>query len=33
MNVVQGILRVDRESDKEAEKKCREYGNKLGKEI
>jgi NAD(P)H dehydrogenase (quinone) len=33
MNVVQGILRVDRESDKEVEKRCQEYGKKLTKEI
>ena len=33
MNVVEGILRVDSESDKEAEKRCQEYGKKLVKEI
>jgi NAD(P)H dehydrogenase (quinone) len=33
MKVVQGILRVDSESDKEVEKRCQEYGNKLVKEI
>jgi NAD(P)H dehydrogenase (quinone) len=33
MNVVQGILRVDRESDKTVEKRCREYGKRLAKEI
>lgn len=33
MKVVQGILRVDGESDKEVEKRCQEYGNKLVKEI
>jgi hypothetical protein len=33
MKVVQGIIRVDGESDKEVEKRCQEYGNKLVKEI
>ncbi|MGZ3569840.1 MAG: flavodoxin family protein [Thermodesulfobacteriota bacterium] len=33
MKVVQGILRVDSESDKEVEKRCQEYGKKLLKEI
>ena len=33
MKVVQGIIRVDSESDKEVEKKCQEYGKKLLKEI
>jgi NAD(P)H dehydrogenase (quinone) len=33
MKVVQGIIRVDGEGDKEVEKKCQEYGNKLVKEI
>jgi NAD(P)H dehydrogenase (quinone) len=33
MKVVEGILRVDGESDKEVEKKCLEYGMKLVKEI
>jgi hypothetical protein len=33
MKVVQGILRVDGESDKEVEKRCQEYGKKLLKEI
>jgi NAD(P)H dehydrogenase (quinone) len=33
MNVIQGILRVDRESDQEVEKRCQEYGKKLAKEI
>ncbi|HXX34417.1 MAG TPA: NAD(P)H-dependent oxidoreductase [Thermodesulfobacteriota bacterium] len=33
MKVVQSILRVDGESDKEVEKKCQEYGKKLLKEI
>jgi len=33
MKVVKGILRVDSESDKEVEKRCQEYGNKLLKEI
>jgi NAD(P)H dehydrogenase (quinone) len=33
MKVVEGILRVDGESDKEVEKKCLEYGKKLVKEI
>lgn len=33
MKVVQGVLRVDGESDKEVEKKCQEYGEKLVKEI
>ena len=33
MKVVEGILRVDSESDKEVEKRCQEYGNKLVKEI
>jgi NAD(P)H dehydrogenase (quinone) len=32
MKVVQGILRVDGESDKEVEKKCQEYGKRLVKE-
>ncbi len=33
MKVVQGIIRVDGESDKEVEKKCQGYGKKLLKEI
>jgi NAD(P)H dehydrogenase (quinone) len=33
MRVVEGILRVDRESDREVEKRCQEYGKKLVKEI
>ena len=33
MKVVQSILRVDGESDKEVEKKCQEYGKKLLREI
>jgi NAD(P)H dehydrogenase (quinone) len=33
MKVVEGILRVDGESDKEVEKKCEEYGKKLVKEV
>ncbi len=33
MKVVEGILRVDGESDKEVEKRCQEYGKKLQKEI
>jgi NAD(P)H dehydrogenase (quinone) len=33
MKVVEGILRVDGESDKEVEKRCQEYGKKLLKEI
>ena len=33
MKVVQGILRVDSESDEEVEKRCEEYGKRLVKEI
>jgi NAD(P)H dehydrogenase (quinone) len=33
MKVVQGILRVDGESDKDVEKRCQEYGKRLVKEI
>jgi NAD(P)H dehydrogenase (quinone) len=33
MKVVEGIIRVDGESDKEVEKRCQEYGKKLLKEI
>jgi NAD(P)H dehydrogenase (quinone) len=33
MKVVEGILRVDGESEKEVEKRCEEYGRKLVKEI
>jgi NAD(P)H dehydrogenase (quinone) len=33
MKVVQGILRVDDESDKDVEKRCQEYGKRLVKEI
>jgi NAD(P)H dehydrogenase (quinone) len=33
MKVVEGILRVDGESDKEVEKSCQEYGKKLAKEV
>ena len=33
MKVFEGIVRVDGESDEEVEKKCREYGKKLLKEI
>ena len=33
MKVVKGILRVDGESDKEVDRRCQEYGNKLVKEI
>jgi hypothetical protein len=32
MKVVEGILRVDGESDKEVEKRCREYEKRLVKE-
>ena len=33
MKVVEGILRVDGESDKEVEKRCQKYGKRLAKEI
>jgi NAD(P)H dehydrogenase (quinone) len=33
MKVVEGILRVDGESDKQVEKRCQQYGKKLLKEI
>lgn len=33
MKVVEGILRVDGESDREVEKRCQEYGRRLLKEI
>lgn len=33
MKVVEGILRVDGEGNKEVEKRCEEYGKKLFKEI
>jgi multimeric flavodoxin WrbA len=33
MKLVEGILRVDGESEKEVEKRCQEYGKKLVKEI
>jgi len=33
MKVVEGILRVDGESDKEAEKRCQEYARRLVKEF
>ena len=33
MKVVQGIIRVDGEGDKEDEKRCQEYGKKLVREI
>ena len=33
MKVVEGILRVDGESNKEVEKRCQEYGKKLVREI
>ncbi len=33
MKVVQGIIRVDGEGDKEVEKRCQEYGKRLIKEI
>jgi NAD(P)H dehydrogenase (quinone) len=33
MKVVQGIIRVDGETDKEVEKRCQEYGKRLVKEI
>lgn len=33
MKVVQGILRVDSESDQEVERRCQEYGKRLVKEI
>jgi len=33
MKVVEGILRVDGESQKEVEKRCQEYGRKHVKEI
>jgi NAD(P)H dehydrogenase (quinone) len=33
MKVVEGIIRVDGESDKEVEKRCEEYGKRLVKEI
>jgi len=32
MKVVQGIIRVDGEGDKEVEKRCQEYGERLVKE-
>ena len=33
MKVVKGIIRVDGEDDKEVEKRCKEYGKKLLKEV
>jgi NAD(P)H dehydrogenase (quinone) len=33
MKAVEGILRVDGESNKEVEKRCQEYGKRLVKEI
>ena len=33
MKVLEGILRVDGESDKDVEKRCQEYGKRLVKEI
>jgi NAD(P)H dehydrogenase (quinone) len=33
MKVIEGILRVDGETDKEIEKRCQEYGKKLQEEI
>ncbi len=33
MKVVEGILRVDGESDREVEKRCQEYGKRLLKEM
>jgi len=33
MKLIQGIIRVDGENDKEVEKRCEEYGKKLQKEI
>ena len=33
MKVIEGIVRVDGESNKEVEKRCLEYGKKLAKEI
>jgi hypothetical protein len=33
MKMMEGILRVDGESDREVEKRCQEYGKKLLKEI
>jgi NAD(P)H dehydrogenase (quinone) len=33
MKIVEGIVRVDGESDKEVEKRCQEYGKRLAKEI
>jgi NAD(P)H dehydrogenase (quinone) len=33
MKMVRGILRVEGESDQEVEKRCREYGKRLVKEI
>ena len=33
MKVIEGIVRVDGESNKEVEKRCQEYGKKLAKEI
>ena len=33
MKVVEGIVRVDGENDKEVEKRCQEYGKKLVKKI
>jgi len=33
MKVVEGILRIDGESDKEVEKRCQKYGKRLAKEI
>ena len=33
MKLVEGILRVDGESDREVEKRCQEYGKRLVKEI
>jgi multimeric flavodoxin WrbA len=33
MKVMEGVLRVDGESDKEVDKRCQEYGKRLVKEI
>ncbi|HYA93169.1 MAG TPA: hypothetical protein VEK32_16905 [Thermodesulfobacteriota bacterium] len=33
MNVIEGILRVDGESDENIEKRCQEYGKRLVGEI
>ncbi len=33
MRVIEGVLRVDGEGAEEVEKRCKEYGKRLGKEI